>query len=88
MLFLLGQVMDDDEKHICVSCKEECGNHRCKVCQNFCHAIPPCCSASPDDEEEGYGKSVTCSKCEKSKSVNSSPLLLQSKKHGNATSYL
>ena len=47
---------------VCVSCKKECGAHSCKVCRGPCHAIEPCCRRSENDDE-GYGASVTCKAC-------------------------
>ena len=48
----------------CVTCTTECGSHFCRVCQDPCHAIEPCCKIETTGEiEEGYGASVICMSC-------------------------
>jgi hypothetical protein len=43
-------------------CQKNCGDHRCKLCGERCHAVAPC-SVYDAEAEEGYGASVTCSDC-------------------------
>lgn len=51
---------DPDSQKCCI-CQGSCQSHFCSSCRKLCH---PWCGKINSEDEEGYGCSVTCSKCE------------------------
>ena len=45
----------------CCVCGSECGRaHRCIICERSVHAF---CGKPVSDDDEGYGRPITCLKC-------------------------
>ena len=51
---------DPDSQKYCI-CQGSCQSHFCFSCRKLCH---PWCGKINSQDEEGYGCSVTSSKCE------------------------
>ncbi|KAK3922085.1 Protein FAR1-RELATED SEQUENCE 7 [Frankliniella fusca] len=50
-------------KNCCCVCGNEAGSHRCQICGETVHSIPPCGVPAPG-VEEGYGMLCICKHCQ------------------------